>query len=71
MDFLLFENNRVIQLINVTHILNNSNYKRETNGLIEVSCQLKCDNLLILTHGYKGIIEKMIRKLPRCPHGNG
>jgi uncharacterized protein len=50
-DFLVFEKNKVKQLIQVCYDLTNINtYERETRSLVEASKELKCNDLLILTN---------------------
>jgi hypothetical protein len=51
-DFLVFEKNKVKQLIQVCYDLTNINtFERETRSLVEASKELNCNDLLILTNG--------------------
>ncbi len=46
-DFVLFKNGKIIELIQVCFSLNDKNYNREVSALFEASKELECNNLTI------------------------
>ncbi len=57
-DFLLYENNTVKQLINVTYVSDyESVNRREINSLLNAGKELNCSNLILITMNLDKIIE--------------
>ena len=67
-DFLILDNKKVKQLIQVCYEINDYNTKdREVRSLIMASKELKCNNLLVITGEYEGeekIKGKKIKFIP-------
>ena len=67
-DFLLFENNVVKQLINVTYVSDyGSINKREINSLLKAGEEFSCSDLILITMGPDRIIEKDGFKIKAMP----
>lgn len=67
-DFLLFENNVVKQLINVTYVSDyESINKREINSLLKAGEEVNCSDLILITMGLDRIIEKDGFKIKAMP----
>ncbi|MEM3572607.1 MAG: hypothetical protein QW530_02665, partial [Candidatus Micrarchaeaceae archaeon] len=58
-DFVIKNGSKVKQLIQATYAsAENEVEERETNNLEIAATELKCDNLLLVTWDYEGIIRK-------------
>ena len=58
-DFVVRERFHISQLIQVCYdITGKKTEKREVDSVMECAHELKCDNLLIITWNYEGVIEK-------------
>ncbi len=58
-DFVVRERFHISQLIQVCYdITGKKTEKREVDSVMECARELKCDNLLIITWNYEGVIEK-------------
>ena len=65
-DFIVKESSKVSQLIQVTYASPNDEIaNRETRNLLTASKELHCNNLLIVTWGYEGTIQKE-NKIIKC-----
>jgi len=66
-DFIVLKNNKPITAIQVTEVLNKSNYNREINGITEAMTTLKIKDGLILTHDQFDEIEIHNNKIKIIP----
>ncbi|MGC8656883.1 MAG: ATP-binding protein [Thermoplasmata archaeon] len=67
-DFVLRNKSKVEELIQVTYASEKSELKeRETKSLIAASHELKCNNLLIITWDYEGVIKESGKKIKFTP----
>lgn len=67
-DFILREETHIKYLIQVCYDISNTRTeKREVKALIECANELKCNNLVIITHDQKYTIEKEGYKIRVVP----
>ena len=67
-DFLLYENNTVKQLINVTYVSDyESVNRREINSLLNAGKELNCNDLILITMNLDKIIERDNFKIIAIP----